>query len=169
MTAACTAAPRAWTPSVEWKKSPLRVAAGAAIMGLVAVHVVATIWPGRAFGGDVHPTRADVLPLVAALEQHSQPMSRVLVMWQGDDGVVRYSVEGSDGVTALAGRARPDSNDVGSTTSRTEDEGSDVVVRGEFVSVDTGSRSMRMLVGFGAGRAELSTLVETFQITPSGP
>ena len=27
----------------------------------------------------------------------------------------------------------------------------DVVVRGEFVSVDTGSRSMRMLVGFGAG------------------
>jgi hypothetical protein len=45
----------------------------------------------------------------------------------------------------------------------------DVVVRGEFVSVDTGSRSMRMLVGFGAGRAQLSTLVETFQITPSGP
>lgn len=44
----------------------------------------------------------------------------------------------------------------------------DVVVRGEFVSVDTGSRSMRMLVGFGAGRAQMSTLVETYQITSTG-
>ena len=45
----------------------------------------------------------------------------------------------------------------------------DVVLRGEFVSVDAGSRSMRMLVGFGAGRAQLSTLVETYQITATGP
>ncbi|UHQ19858.1 DUF4410 domain-containing protein [Lysobacter sp. KIS68-7] len=45
----------------------------------------------------------------------------------------------------------------------------DVVVRGEFVSVDTGSRSMRVLVGFGAGRAQMSTLVETYQITAAGP
>jgi hypothetical protein len=44
----------------------------------------------------------------------------------------------------------------------------DVVVRGEFVSLDTGSRSMRMLVGFGAGRAQMSTLVETYQITAAG-
>ena len=45
----------------------------------------------------------------------------------------------------------------------------DVILRGEFVSVDAGSRSMRMLVGFGAGRAQMSTLVEAFQITPTGP
>jgi len=45
----------------------------------------------------------------------------------------------------------------------------DVILRGEFVSVDTGSRSMRVLVGFGAGRAQMSTLVETYQITATGP
>lgn len=45
----------------------------------------------------------------------------------------------------------------------------DVVLRGEFVSVRPGSRSMRVLVGFGAGRGEMSTLVEAFQITATGP
>lgn len=45
----------------------------------------------------------------------------------------------------------------------------DVVLRGEFVSVRPGSRTMRVLVGFGAGRGELSTLVEAFQITATGP
>lgn len=45
----------------------------------------------------------------------------------------------------------------------------DVILRGEFVSVTPGSRSMRVLVGFGAGRGEMSTLVEAFQITATGP
>lgn len=45
----------------------------------------------------------------------------------------------------------------------------DVVLRGEFVSVRPGSRTMRVLIGFGAGRGELSTLVEAFQITATGP
>ncbi|MFE0499361.1 DUF4410 domain-containing protein [Lysobacter soli] len=45
----------------------------------------------------------------------------------------------------------------------------DVVLRGEFVSVNPGSRTTRVLIGFGAGRAELSTLVEAFQITATGP
>jgi hypothetical protein len=45
----------------------------------------------------------------------------------------------------------------------------DVVLRGEFVSLDTGSRTMRTMVGFGAGRAQMSTLVETFQLTAIGP
>ncbi|HZX76854.1 DUF4410 domain-containing protein [Lysobacter sp.] len=45
----------------------------------------------------------------------------------------------------------------------------DVVLRGEFVSVNPGSRSMRVLVGFGVGRGEMSTLVEAFQITATGP
>lgn len=45
----------------------------------------------------------------------------------------------------------------------------DVILRGEFVSVRPGSRSMRVLVGFGAGRGEMSTLVEAFQVTATGP
>jgi hypothetical protein len=45
----------------------------------------------------------------------------------------------------------------------------DVIIRGEFISITPGSRTMRVLVGFGAGRGELSTLVEAFQITATGP
>jgi len=45
----------------------------------------------------------------------------------------------------------------------------DVVLRGEFVSMRPGSRTMRVLIGFGAGRGELSALVEAFQITATGP
>lgn len=45
----------------------------------------------------------------------------------------------------------------------------DVILRGEFVHVRPGSRTMRMLVGFGAGRGEMSTMVEAFQVTATGP
>jgi hypothetical protein len=44
----------------------------------------------------------------------------------------------------------------------------DGVIRGEFVSIDEGSRATRMLIGFGAGAAELKTLVETYQVTAAG-
>ena len=43
----------------------------------------------------------------------------------------------------------------------------DAVIRGEFVSIDEGSRTKRMLIGFGAGAAELKTLVEGYVVTVS--
>ena len=43
-----------------------------------------------------------------------------------------------------------------------------VVLHGEFISIDEGSRGSRMLVGFGAGAGELKTLVEGFQVTATG-
>ena len=44
----------------------------------------------------------------------------------------------------------------------------DVVITGEFVSIDEGDRLARMLVGFGAGAAKLKTFVEKYQVTASG-
>lgn len=72
---------------------------------LLAVHLGATIWPGRSFGGDVHPTAATVLPLVAAFEQSSQPETRVLLLFAREDGSVGYEVLGSNGESSLLGRA----------------------------------------------------------------
>ena len=43
-----------------------------------------------------------------------------------------------------------------------------VVIKGEFISIDEGSRLKRMLIGFGAGAAELKTFVEGYQVTASG-
>ena len=44
----------------------------------------------------------------------------------------------------------------------------DIVLRGYFLSVDPGDARQRVVVGFGAGAAELKTAVEGFQMTPQG-
>lgn len=41
----------------------------------------------------------------------------------------------------------------------------DLVITGQFVSIDEGDRLRRMLVGFGAGAANLKTFVEIYQVT----
>ncbi len=44
----------------------------------------------------------------------------------------------------------------------------DLVIKGVFISIDEGSRVKRMLIGFGAGAAELKTFVEGYQVTAGG-
>ena len=44
----------------------------------------------------------------------------------------------------------------------------DIVIAGEFVVIDEGDRSKRMLIGFGSGAGTLQTFVEGFQVTPTG-
>ena len=44
----------------------------------------------------------------------------------------------------------------------------DLVIKGVFVSIDEGSRLKRMVIGFGAGAAELKTFVEGYQVTAGG-
>ncbi len=102
--AACAAAPPGWTPGVAWRARPLRAVGGGLVIGVLAVYVGGAVWPGRAFGGDVHPSVPTVLPLVATLEQRSQPISRSLVLWQDEAGLVKYTVEATDGSTTLTGR-----------------------------------------------------------------
>jgi len=45
----------------------------------------------------------------------------------------------------------------------------DLLIKGAFVSMDEGSKAKRMLIGFGAGSAELKTHVQAYQITAQGP
>ena len=45
----------------------------------------------------------------------------------------------------------------------------DLLIRGEFVKIDEGSRLKRMVIGFGAGSGELKTHVETYQISGGKP
>lgn len=44
----------------------------------------------------------------------------------------------------------------------------DIVIRGYFVSVDPGSATERVLLGFGAGDAEVHAAVEGYQMTAQG-
>ncbi len=43
-----------------------------------------------------------------------------------------------------------------------------LLIGGEFISIDEGSRAKRMLIGFGAGAVELRTLVEGYLVTKDG-
>ena len=43
-----------------------------------------------------------------------------------------------------------------------------LLIGGEFISIDEGSRVKRMLIGFGAGASELKTLVEGYLVTKDG-
>ncbi len=43
-----------------------------------------------------------------------------------------------------------------------------LIIRGEFISIDKGSRAKRMLIGFGAGAGELQTHVAGYQFTDDG-
>ena len=44
----------------------------------------------------------------------------------------------------------------------------DVVITGQFLLIDEGSRKKRVLIGFGKGGGELSTHIEGYLITPRG-
>ena len=44
----------------------------------------------------------------------------------------------------------------------------DIVIRGYLVSVDKGSTAKRMTIGFGSGGSELTTVIEGYQMTPTG-
>ena len=44
----------------------------------------------------------------------------------------------------------------------------DLVVLGQFVRIDEGSKTKRFVIGFGVGATELRTQVEVFQVTAAG-
>jgi hypothetical protein len=43
-----------------------------------------------------------------------------------------------------------------------------IVLKGQFVTIDTGSRFKRMVIGFGAGSSELRARVQAYQATERG-
>jgi hypothetical protein len=60
---------------------------------------------------------------------------------------------GLPGATAFAG-ATPQVNDI--------------MIRGYLLSIQKGSAAKRVLIGFGSGESEMKTVVEGFQVTPTG-
>lgn len=53
-------------------------------------------------------------------------------------------------------------------SSSTQPEINDLVIRGYLLSVDEGSATKRVAIGFGAGASHLTTAVEGFQMTAQG-
>ena len=53
-------------------------------------------------------------------------------------------------------------------TAQTRPQINDLVIRGYLVSIQEGSATKRVAIGFGAGASELKTAVEGFQMTAQG-
>ena len=51
---------------------------------------------------------------------------------------------------------------------QTQPQINDIVIRGYLLSVEQGSTGMRVVVGFGAGKSSLATMVEGYQMTSHG-
>jgi len=45
----------------------------------------------------------------------------------------------------------------------------DIILQGQFASIDEGSAAKRLVVGFGSGKAELKTFVQGYVMTTQGP
>lgn len=54
-------------------------------------------------------------------------------------------------------------------TSGTRPSERSLMIEGQFVSVDEGSKILRMVIGFGAGASQVRTLVQVYLEMPSGP
>jgi hypothetical protein len=44
----------------------------------------------------------------------------------------------------------------------------DVLITGQFITIEKGTRAERVIIGFGAGRGELKTHIEGYLVTPTG-
>lgn len=44
----------------------------------------------------------------------------------------------------------------------------DLVFHGQFGSIEEGSTGRRLVLGFGSGNAELNTMIQAYQVTPTG-
>lgn len=120
--------------------------------------------PGRILVYDFAGTRGDLppdSPITGYFEQNEAP--------QTADDVETGRQLGRQVAQQVVARLRAAGIDAYPVGAGPVPKLGDVVLRGEFVSVSPGSRTARVLIGFGAGRAELSTLVEAFQITATGP
>ena len=54
-------------------------------------------------------------------------------------------------------------------TAQTTPRVGDLVLKGHFISIDEGKADKRVLVGFGSGAAQLTAMVEGYQVTSQGP
>ena len=118
--------------------------------------------PGRILVADFAASPADVPPdsvIAAEVAPHSQ---------QSAEDLEKGRKLGATVAERLVERI----NEMGMTAQLARESSPpnvwDIVIRGYFVSVDQGSTVKRVLIGFGSGSAELKTVAEALQRTPSG-
>jgi hypothetical protein len=118
--------------------------------------------PDRILVYDFGVTPADV-PADSALAGRYDPQQQ-----QSPDEIAEGRKLGSALARDLAEEIRDMGLPAESTSPGVVPQLHDVVIRGYFASIDEGSAAKRMVIGFGAGSAKLTTVVEGYQMTEYG-
>jgi Domain of unknown function (DUF4410) len=104
---------------------------------------------------------------VQVLSSPRQEGERALLLSQEQPDLLAEAV--ADG---LATRLVEDIRSLGLPAERvagaTPPEVNDLVIEGDFVRIDEGSRTKRFVIGLGVGATDLRTQVRVFQVTPEG-
>jgi hypothetical protein len=119
--------------------------------------------PGNILVYDFVATPSDVpsdSTLAGQYSEHTTPQSA--------EEIAAGRKIGSEIATKLVERIRAMGMPATVASPYTRREINDLVIRGYLISVDEGSATKRILVGFGSGASELKTAVEGFQVTPQG-
>ena len=119
--------------------------------------------PGHIWVYDFAATPTEVPSDSALSGQHSahptpQTAEQIAVGRQVGDAIAAQLVGEIRGMGLPAVRA----------SSGTKPQINDLVIRGYLLSIDEGSATKRLAIGFGSGASELTTAVEGFQVTAQG-
>ena len=153
------------------------------VVGLgLAVVAIVCVGCARAVVRDVQGDRSLILPRparvvvfdfttgpadVQVLSSPRQEDERALLLSQAQPDLLAEAVADS-----LATRLVEDIRALGLPAERVAGaalpEVNDLVIEGDFVRIDEGSRLKRFVIGFGVGATELRTQVRVFQVTAEG-
>lgn len=137
--------------------------AGARVKNVQADHALTLPRPARVFVYDFTTGPADV-QVLSSPRQEGEP---ALALSQGQPDLLAEAVADSLAtrlVEAIQSLDLPAERVAGTALPQVND----LVIEGDFVRVDAGSRTLRFVIGFGAGASELRTQVRVFQVTAEG-
>lgn len=109
-------------------------------------------------------TPADIPPWSAAADRYALPSNS-----QTADQLTVGRKLGDLVAKELVAEIRKMGLDASKASSETHPKVNDLMLTGYFESIESGSAARRVTLGFGSGAAEVTTVVEGYQMTSEGP
>jgi len=119
--------------------------------------------PNHIWVYDFAATPADVPPSSGFADPSYRP-SRP----QASEEITAGRQAGAEVAATLVERIRDMGLPAERPSEQTQPQTNDLVIRGYFISLDEGSATERITIGFGSGASQLTTAVEAYQMTATG-
>ncbi|MCX6928173.1 MAG: DUF4410 domain-containing protein [Verrucomicrobia bacterium] len=119
--------------------------------------------PNHIWVYDFAATPADVPPGSVLADPSYRPPQP-----QTSEEIAAGRQAGAQVATTLVERIRDLGLPAERASRQTQPQTNDLVIRGYFISLDEGSATQRIAIGFGSGSSQLRTAVEAYQMTATG-